>query len=250
MTALQRWAHTLLSEIGTETVARYVSHVAVFNERVFGPVQGPDAARLSDLRASLARAGAGRAVRQAEAATAADVVGIWREAPPEVGLMAAVMWAAALRHADAAGVVATDVLFADDGPVEITLRRTKTTAFGGPPRVVAFVLPAPVRRALRALVTRRGTGPLFSVPYRTFLREVQKARPGMTAHSFRRGAVQAALRGGATDEAVMRLTGHKSLDSLATYAGRLPNTWRTQMVSASIATLWHHRQSDASSCVD
>ena len=236
--ALQRWAHTLLREVTTETAARYVSHVVVFNERVFGPVQGPDAARLSDLRASLARAGAGRVVKQAEAATAADVVRIWRDASPEVGLMAAVMWAAALRHADAVGVAATDVVFADDRTVEITLRRTKTTAFGGPPRVVALVLPTQVRRALRVLIRMRGTRPLFNVPYRAFLKEVQKVRPGLTAHSFRRGAVQAALRSGATDEAVMRLTGHKSLESLATYAGRLPNTWRDQMVSASRATMW------------
>jgi hypothetical protein len=46
VTALRRWAHTLLNEVTTETAARYVSHVVVFNERVFGPVQGPDAARL------------------------------------------------------------------------------------------------------------------------------------------------------------------------------------------------------------
>ena len=250
VSALRRWTRILLREVTAETAARYVSHVTTFNARIFGPATGPEAIQLSDLRAGLARAGAGRVVKQAAAASTADVVRVWEDAPAEVGLMAAVMWGAALRHSDAAGIAASDVEFAPDGVVELTLRRTKTTTYGGPPRVVAVALPPAVRSALRALKRERQGGCLFHLPYRAFLRELQRVNPNLTAHSFRRGAVQIALRQGAPDEAVMRLTGHQSLASLSTYAGRLPNTWRSQMVTASAATLWHPGRTCTSSCDD
>lgn len=234
--SLRQWAERMLLQCRPHTVARYLSHVTVMNERVFGPPLGTQAAHLSDLRASLARLGAGAVRSQATPATAADVRAIWQLAPRDVGLISALLWGAAMRFGDLAAVTPSDVHI-DGDSVELTLRRTKTSSFGGPPRTVAFRLPPQALTALRGLLDT--TRPLlFRTPYPAFLREVRRVCPHLTAHSFRRGAVQVAMASGAGDADVMRLTGHKSLESLATYAGRLPVTWRAQMLLASTATLW------------
>jgi hypothetical protein len=149
--------------------------------------------------------------------------------------MAAIMWAGAFRHADLEHVQPSDISAVDDdGTYDITLRVTKTTTFTGQPRVVRIVLPRRVRRHMHHVL--RGVLQLPS--YRRFLREVKRLCPMLSAHSFRRGAIQAAMDAGIPDEAVMRVSGHKALDSLATYAARLPRLWKEQMASVSRAGLW------------
>jgi len=161
---------------------------------------------------------------------------LWRRAPRDVALTAALMWAGMFRFSDLKDVCMKDVSM-KDGEVEVVLRKTKTTAFGGPPRGVVCVVPKRVVRSLR----KERDNPeqkLVRISYRSFVKGVQVWCPKLTAHSFRRGAVRAAMRHGVADEAVMRVTGHKSLESLATYADLLPAGWRQQMVMASAATLW------------
>jgi integrase len=208
------------------------------NERIFGPLQGAQAALLADLRAALARQGSGVLPRQAVPACAADLRALWERAAPDVAALAAVLWAGAMRFGDVSDLTVADVTLTGPGIASLRLRRTKTTAFGGPPRTVSLCLPICVFRELERLVQRPPGSHLFNIPYARFLRDVRAVCPHLTAHSFRRGAVRAAMERGVSDAAVMRLTGHASLTSLAVYADCLPRTWRAEMLQASAATLW------------
>lgn len=224
-------------QVAPATLLRYVSHVTVMNDRIFGPLGGPEALQLEDMRASLARKEAGRATTQAVAATPGDLRRLWKEAPGQVRLVASLLWAGAMRFSDLVAVRTRDVLIRDGSTAEVTLRVTKTSQRGGPPRVVVLKLPRRVMKRLRQQL-ESGEGPLIAMTCAQFRNAVKRVCPHLTAHSFRRGAVQAAMDSGVEDTAVMRLTGHKSLESLTTYAGRLPMLWRREMEAASAATVW------------
>ena len=235
--SLRMWTEHMMGSLAPATINRYVSHVTAMNTRIFGAPVGTEVTLLADLRAAVSRAEAGRKRRQALPATAEDVRAMWKHAVPDVALAAALMWAGAMRFGDLVSVGKADVTLCGGGEVEIELRRTKTNSYGGPPRVIAIVVPRRVERTLESRLKTRA-GPLVDTTYPHFLREMQRIHPHLSAHSLRRGAVQAAMNRGANDRAVMRLTGHTSLESLATYAGRLPTTWKLEMLSASQATMW------------
>jgi integrase len=232
---LRTWAQNLLSTVAPDTAARYVSHVSMMNARIFGEPTGPAAAHLADTRAMLARLHAGHVCRQAVPATRHDMRSIWRAAPADVRLMAALLWAGAFRHSDVVSLTPAAFRQVTDTEYDITLRVTKTTTYSGRPRVVRVALPPRVSRRLHQALQRR---PFVLPTYSRFRREIGRICPHLTAHSFRRGAVQTAMDNGVSDDAVMRLTGHKSLESLSTYAARLPRTWAEQMTTASRACLW------------
>jgi len=233
--SVRAWAERIVLTVSPQTAARYVSHVTVMNARIFHAPTGPEAARIADVRASLARMGAGQECVQAVPATAANVREIWKRAPSDVGLMAALMWAGAFRHADLVSLAPSDIRHVAVDEYDITLRVTKTTTFSRRPRVVRVTLPPHVSRRLDRALTRSS---LDLPTYTRFRRELARVCPLLTAHSFRRGAVQRAMDHRVGDESVMRLTGHKTLESLSTYAARLPRTWAEQMTAASRATLW------------
>lgn len=218
-------------------MVRYVGHVLTANARIFGPLTGTEALQIADLQAALVRADAGRVRAKAPPAHHDDLRRLWGSAPPDVALLAAVLWAGAFRHSDLRHVRRADVTAGTDGSFDVLIRLCKTTTRTGQPRVVSIVLPPPAARALEEALRSPLPWALF-VPYPRFCHFVSSICPGLTAHSFRRGAVQAAMAAGVEDRAVMRLSGHASRDSLAAYAARIPATWRAQMMRASAATMW------------
>lgn len=232
------WAAALLEEarVKPDTISRYISHVTMVNDRVFPALTGPQRAMLSDAHASLKRKGAGCDVNQATAATTADMRKLWRDAPPRIALTATLLWATACRHGDLINVLTKDVCLPRLGEAQIKLRVTKTTTFGGGVRLVVCVIPPQAQRALEEHL--RTETRLLLQTYPTFLKAVRRLCPRLTAHSFRRGAIQEMMERGVDDRSIMQLTGHKSRKALYRYAGICPRLWRERMMTASAAAVW------------
>ena len=210
------------------TKARYLSHVEMAYARLRGPRSPRAQLQITDLRDALKRQNMGHVPRQARPATRKDIVKLFNMEPTGRGLLAAVQFATASRFGDLQSVERADIEVTTVGAM-MNLRKTKTTLAVGV-RTVACALPPPIREALIAAMVER-VRPL-EVPYRRYLSFLKQVRTDLSAHSIRRGAVQAAMRTG-RDKEVMRLTGHADIKSLAIYAGRIPTRWRAEMEAAS-----------------
>lgn len=219
------------AHLAAATRLRYLSHVEVACVRLFGPRPPREAAAVEDVRGILRREKLVVTQRQAPPAGARDVLSVFALNPGVLGTVAVVQFATASRFGDLQTVEAADVVLEDD-TVLITLRRTKTALSTGT-RTVIGCLPPSTLTAVRALLTRRLP---FQCDYRKYVALLKRARSDLTAHSLRRGAIQAALRH-TTDAKVMRLTGHQSMDAFARYAGVLPQVWKEEMVEAATA-IW------------
>ena len=154
--------------------------------------------------------------------------------PTLLGPLAVVQFATASRFGDLQEVESPDVTLEGD-IVLMSLRRTKTALSSGT-RVVLGHLPLHTVAAVRAMLKRQRP---FRCEYRECIAFLKAVRPDLSAHSLRRGAVQQAMRT-APDAHVMRLTGHRSVETLARYAGVLPQTWKREMLSAADA-IWSYR---------
>lgn len=210
------------------TKARYLSHVEMAYARLRGPRSPRGQLAIQDLRDSLKRQQLAHIPRQARPATREEITKLFHLEPTGRGLLAAVQFATASRFGDLQAVERADIEMTTSGAL-ITLRKTKTaTAVGA--RTVACVLPGRVRQALISAMGERNKP--FQVSYHQYLNLMKRVSKDLSAHSIRRGAVQAAMRCG-KDKHVMRLTGHTDVKSLATYAGRIPTRWRTEMEEAS-----------------
>jgi hypothetical protein len=221
-----------IGQLATSTRLRYLSHVEVAHLRLHGSRQPRDAAVVEDIRARLKREQMGQGLKQASPATQADVLRAFALEPRTLGPIAVVQFATASRFGDLQGVEAADANLEDD-VIYIHLRRTKTSLSTGP-RIVLIVLgrlPQHTISAVRALLNQREP---FVCEYRAYIALLTKVRPDLSAHSLRRGAVQLAMRT-AHDQHVMRLTGHRSVETLARYAGVLPQTWKAEMMAAADA---------------
>ena len=210
------------------TKARYLSHVEMAYARIRGPRSPRGQLAVQDLRDALRRQQQAHPARQARPATREEVEKLFRLDPTGMGLLVATQWATASRYGDLQAVEARDVEVTDAGAL-ITLRQTKTTNAVGI-RTVACVLPSVVRQALVQAMAERNRP--FEVPYYRYLNFLKREETDLSAHSIRRGAVQAAMRRG-SDKQVMRLTGHMDVKSLAIHAGRIPTKWRLDMEKAS-----------------
>lgn len=219
-----------LEHLSAATRLRYLSHVEVAHRRLYGLRSPLASAKISDLRDICKRQQLYDATRQAPPATAADVMrGL--EIHPTLGAVAVVQFATATRFGDLRAVVTDDVSMHADRLV-INLRHTKTSLTTGP-RFVVGRIPTRALPNVTELLTIKQP---FAIPphaYANFLRQV---RPDLSAHSLRRGAIQAAMRS-TSDRNIMRLTGHRSVESLARYSGVLPKTWAEEMDAAATA-IW------------
>lgn len=192
-----------------------------------------------DAKDRFLRLQAGWCVRQAVAATRSDVQRLFDWDPRGYGMLVAILFYAVARLSDwsrpdllgGPGVLRKDVTWVD--PLwQAKYAATKTDPTGVS-RTVMFGLPrvmqAEFKRLLRVTPPEK---PLFretSASLRAFLDAAKKAGVvwrHLTAHSPRRGGVYAALSAGARGRAVMKLTGHQSLEVLCRYAGVTPLEWQ------------------------
>jgi hypothetical protein len=156
------------------------------------------------------------------------------------GLFATVLYFAAARCSDWArthllhgpGVTRKDVTRLSRIAWQVRYRATKADPTGTSRTVVVW-LPRAVgrsfRRRLKATASNAAVFTETSVEMRTYLASCRSRgvfRSRLTGHSFRRGAIRAALMKGASGRAVSHLTGHRSLEMLARYAGIVPREWR------------------------
>lgn len=232
---LHRFAEAELARgVAPATVLRYLSHVTVARQRVVGPLTPREQVVMNDVRDVVRRRVWERPVQQAVPMVAQHAQALFDRDPLGLGLLAVVMFVSGLRHADAVRLRGSDVRFQLDH-VELTLRAEKTNTVGRPARCVAVCLPPQPRLRLAALAVRSRNAPMWQQPYHRFMAFLKQLDPSLTAHSPRRGFVQAALAAGVDDAAVMRSTGHHTIEGFAAYAGVLPGTWRQQMLTASLA---------------
>lgn len=196
-----------------------------------------------------------RPLRQATPARRADVRRLLQAVSrSHLALLCVVLWSTAARFSDwsrpgllGCGPTPADVhLRSIAGTVqiwEVRYRVTKTDPTGLTRRLT-FRLPTAASRAFARL--HRSTpreAPLFNVQpsqlrtwlYALYVRGTLSRR--LTLHSFRRGAVQAALLHMVPGQAVMRVTGHSTLALLARYADTVPPEWRRHQLLMSRA-LW------------
>ena len=222
--------------IAPSTALRNLSHATAAFERAVRPLSPAERIRVQDARDVVRRRLWTRTPQQAMPMEHTHVAALWRSDPSDLGLLATLMFAGGLRFSDVVGVRGHDVRMRATH-VEVTLRVTKTTSYRCAPQTVAVVLPPPVRLALLRRATRAAQQPLWAVSYRDFVAFLRRIDPSLSAHSARRGFVHAALDAHVDDADVMRVTRHATIEAFAAYAGRLPNRWLTQQLTASAAAM-------------
>jgi hypothetical protein len=202
-----------------------------------------------DARDRLLRLQPGRRLRQAVPARLKDAKRLFRHNRGGMGLFAIVLFCSLARVSDwsrkgllgGPGVTRSDVVRVGAG-WQVCYRATKTDPTGTSRRIV-FYLPRRADENLAALLRRKPDGALF--PYsaadlREFLRKARDrgiVSARLTAHSFRRGGIRRVMRRGAAGRAVVRLTGHQSLEMLSRYAGIVPAEW--QRAFEAVGTALH-----------
>lgn len=232
------------------TLVGYCSHLNVGFHRL----GSPDPLPLSDARASLRRLAALDPVQQAPPASLEDVLTAFCRAPTSHGLLASLLWAAAARFSDVTRVLARDVSLGPGDTVEWVYRVTKTDPVAGASRRIRFSLPSIVLNRLRERLLSLPPGSVLfpDVAYGAFLAFCHSLRPPhhprLSAHSWRRGAVQRILDDPAdadpsfpllsrAEAAAVALTGHRSVETLMRYADRIPRA-RAQLMTAATRRLW------------
>jgi hypothetical protein len=140
-------------------------------------------------------------------------------------LRVALMWWALGRWADASRLWCSDLSPLGKGWWRLRWRLTKTSQ-KGTFRLVMIRLPLHLSVELRTLWAQRMSmsprATLFPyLSYQAFMRWMKIMRPLLSSHSFRRGGIQTALDAGAKDTDVQAVSGHKTVESMLTYADRL-----------------------------
>ena len=236
VTTLRRFiAHLLLRQrLEPSTIAGYLSHIRVALRRL-GRSDVADHAAVEDAAEQVARLRPFQMKEQATPATPHDVRRLEDADPPGKGLQVRVLWHSAARNSDwAMRVPSRLVAFPAPSWVRVAYRLTKTSTKGAA-RTVVFRLPMRSWANLRARVALLRPGEaVFKYDYNAINAFMRRVLPGsrLTTRSLRRGAVQAMLDGGINEDEIRRLTGHKSLESLLTYADREPLVHRRAMDAA------------------
>jgi integrase len=189
---------------------------------------------LADTRAQLARLLPFHQTRQAPPATPSQVARLRLHLPPPDADAVTLLWAMAARFSDLERAALRDVQLTSRGWV-VRLRLTKTTQ-AGVRGAFGIHLPEPQHSGLRQ---RKAAAPpdqpLLATTAAALRRNVRQLCPGLTLHSFRRGAVQALLDAAVPTEEVRRLTGHTTEATLLGYADRLPpSAWAAAATAARV----------------
>lgn len=231
-----RWVREFLAsrlsrgEWAVPTALNALGALAVAIGRVEWPVHSTT---LTDTRAQLSRLLPHHLPRQAASATREQVAALRLQLDPPEADAVTLLWSMAARFSDLDRATLRDVRPVPAGWV-VRLRLTKTSP-AGVRGAFAIRLPEP---QASALALRKAAAPpdqpLLQTTAARLRRGVSSVCPGLTLHSFRRGAVQALLDAGIPTTEVRRLTGHTSDATLLGYADRLPpSAWEAADTAAS-----------------
>jgi hypothetical protein len=152
------------------------------------------------------------------------------------GVRTSLMWHAMARHADLMRLWATDLVLLNKRAGLWRIRwRVQKQQQKGAVQMVEIRVPTHLTRSILGLQQRArqaGRKRIFlpSPCQSTFGRWIKKVCPGLSLHSFRRGAIQLALDKGVPPRAVMAVSLHKCLESLLTYADRICPRQRKRML--------------------
>ncbi|KAJ9435026.1 hypothetical protein DIPPA_04989 [Diplonema papillatum] len=240
-TAVVLWlTRKMLGEPGRAPIVcssalQYLQDLKSAQRRVGAPISDSQVVR--DFERSLRRQGAMRPTRQAVPATHQDIQRVLRkEAGSQVGLAIALAWAGAARVSDVTRLTVGDVSW-EDGFVAVNWSQTKSDPF----RLgvtTGLVLSEDWSAELRRHVEGRPPGELIlSVSYAQVKAALKRARPELTGHSIRRGALFRLLQKGLHLEEIRRVSRHSSLDALVRYlpAGKLAVARETATSSGLLA---------------
>lgn len=199
------------------------------------------------LRALRVAAGPPPLKRGAQPAQLSDVQEIVERASREVAQVVALAWLRAGRVADVLELRQGALWW--EGATRLAMEQPPTKALLGLglPRVIHLWPPAWARTVLNPLVgagppAGRGLDrpPLFRVTRQAVAKEIARIRPGLSAHSLRKGAIATLARGGTGIEDIMVLSGHRSREALTHYLGSVPAELTRSMRTCS-ALLANHR---------
>lgn len=215
-----------------------LSHVRAGLARVT-ELSVPAATLLNDARDGLRRLLPDHVVRQAVPATLSHMEAIDNLPASDATFTARLMWHLAARHADVMELLPHDITCLRRGLVQVRYRRTKTSQVGAVRTVVAILPP----RTWQQLQPRLQQESLRLAPYAALVSVLREIDPRLTAHSLRRGAVQALLDAQVPMAEVMRLTGHQQEDTLLRYADRPPPSAMTAapLAAAALGAYWEGR---------
>ena len=177
--------------------------------------------------------------RQEEPITFPELHAWTRVQPPPVRHSLRLLFAAAARPSDFLGsesrraVRVAEAAVDADGVVHILYRRTKSDVEGVGRRVAFLPTPSTVRW-VRERLTLPAETPLLPV---TFARLRAAMPPGFALRSLRRGAIRAALLGGASVRSVQALSGHADRRTVFRYAGLIAPEQRRRGMAASMAAI-------------
>lgn len=237
-----RWAWKRASSANPRTLASYISTAAAMAERTSSPMlEGLRHPVTKDYIKSLSTlAGPPALKRGANPASLDDVRHIVANATMTTARVVAIAWLRAARIADVLEL-REGALWWSGGMIAIEQPETKSLLAQGLPRIVMIRCPAWARQVLGPLVTDRPpAGPplerpaMFTTTRARISAEVRRLLPakGLSAHSFRKGAVGKMATEDVELEDIAALTGHRSKEGLAAYVGAVPNRTRVSMSRA------------------
>jgi hypothetical protein len=151
------------------------------------------------------------------------------------GARTSLMWHATARYADVMRLWGRDLCLLDRRMGLWKIRwRVQKQQQKGIVQVVEVKMPPHLTRRIQALqlgAKRAGEQRIFlrSPCQSTFVRWVKRVCPGLSLHSFRRGALQLAADKGATPKECMSVSLHKCKESLLTYIDRICPKQRRRM---------------------
>lgn len=164
-------------------------------------------------------------------ATLEDVVHLVRTATPTTAAVVALAWLRAGRMGDILNLRQGGLWAKEDGTVAVEQPPTKALRADGSPDIILIAIPPWAEPVLRPLVAEArprsrplDRPPLFTATREGIVREIRKLLPlrGLTAHSFRKGAVARLTASGADLEDVRIMTRHRTREALAHYTGMVP----------------------------
>lgn len=182
------------------------------------------------LQALRIAAGPPALIRGATPATFEDVLRVVERAPRQVAQVVALAWLRAARIADVLEL-RVGGLWRSGNMLAMEQPPTKHLLARGCPRVVLMDYPEWAEGVLRDLVSTTAPTtaalarpPMFSLTREKIVTAIRRADPtrSLTAHSFRKGAIAALARAGASVHDMTALSGHRTREALCSYLGHVP----------------------------
>lgn len=171
-----------------------------------------------------------------------------RRSKPQAALFLGMMWALAARAGDVQQLRPKDISLGktalQDGtvPLGITQKFGKATRFRGTYWSASTLLPEEAAELRRNISQKKPTQKLFpnGEEIRTYVRTSLRTQNRLSAlPSIRRGAIQHLARQGVSEASLMRLTGHKRVETLYRYIGVGPLATQEAVTARDSVKLLH-----------